>query len=207
MADSMSTDPGNPTVDALPPAGGSVTSRNRARIRSEMLDAAVELVIGGHEPTMRAVAERAGVGERTIYRYFDGREGLRDAVAAHLRPMLGVPLCGSVDDLEDYAARLFSQFETNHDLTVAFVGASWTKDELALSRSKNLTDLRALLGSAYPDAPTPEVDGAAATLRTVLSGSGWVYQRASCGLTTEEIIANASWLIRLVLERLEASEL
>jgi AcrR family transcriptional regulator len=183
----------------------SATSRNRAHIRSELLDAAVGLVIDGSEPTMRAVAARAGVGERTIYRYFEGKDGLRQEIATHLRPMMGIPLCDSVAELEDYAARLFHRFESNHELTVAFIGSNWTKDELVVSRSRNLSALRSLLRSAYPGAPSSEIDSAAAALRTNLSGAGWVYQRVSCGLEPDEVTSNAVWLIRLVRAKLEDS--
>lgn len=193
-----------PTTDEIT-RSESATSRNRARTRSDLLDAAVAVVLEGREPTMREVASRAGVGERTIYRYFDGKEGLRHAIADHLRPMLGVPLCDSVDELEGYAARLFARFEANRELTVAFIGSSWTRGELAISRERNLTALRALLGAAYPREPDAELDSAAATLRTALSGAGWVYQRESCGLGADEVTANAVWLIRLVRRRLDAS--
>lgn len=182
---------------------GSVTSRNRARTRSELLDAAVGVVLDGNEPTMRAVAARAGVGERTIYRYFDGRDGLRQAVAAHLRPMMGVPLCESVEKLEDYAIALFDRFETNHELTVVFTSSRWTRGELAATRSRNLTAIHKLLESTYPERPASEIASAAATLRTALSGTGWAYQRESCDLTNDEVTANAVWLIRMVREKLE----
>lgn len=153
---------------------------------------------------MRAVAARAGVGERTIYRYFESREGLREAVADHLRPMLGVPLCATADELEEYATRLFERFETNRELTMAFVGSGWTQSELAATRSQNLAALRALLGDAHPSAPGPDLDRAAASLRTVLSGAGWVYQRASCGRSPAEIVDSAVWLIRVVREQLDS---
>ena len=183
----------------------SVAARNRSRMRTELLDAAVLVVIDGDEPTMRAVAARAGVGERTIYRYFASREGLRDAVAAHLRPLLGVPLCETADELETYAERLFDRFEDNRELTIAFVGSGWSRPELAASRTANLTALRSLLESAHPAATAADLDHAAASLRTVLSGAGWVYQRESCGLSPDEVVATAIWLIRLVRRQLAAA--
>lgn len=183
----------------------SVAERNRLRTRADLLDAAVQVVIDGDEPTMRAVAGRAGVGERTIYRYFESRDGLRDAVAAHLRPMLGVPLCETADELEGYATQLFERFETNRALTIAFVGSRWTRGELGASRSKNLAALRDLLASAHPSASPADLDRAAASLRTVLSGAGWVYQRESCGLSRDEVVGNAVWLIRLVRQQLASA--
>jgi AcrR family transcriptional regulator len=54
------------------------------------------------ELTVRAVAERAGVNERTVYRHFSHERDLRDAILARLQEEAGV----SVDDLDlgDFSA-------------------------------------------------------------------------------------------------------
>ena len=59
----------------------TATQRNVARTRDDLIAAAVRLVERSEEPTMRAVAGAAGVGERTVYRYFESRERLAEAVA------------------------------------------------------------------------------------------------------------------------------
>jgi AcrR family transcriptional regulator len=193
MTDSMST-----------VSGDTLVQRNLDRTRAELLDAATRLIERSEEPTMRSVASEAGISERTIYRYFENRDALRAAVKAHITPRLGVPLCTSVDDLEDYIADLYRVFDQNRGLTVAMVAAAWSQSDLAESRSRNLRALTELLVGAYPDAEPAEVAAAAGTLRTVVSGAGWTYQRVSCGLPNDAVTANAQWLARLVLERLAA---
>jgi AcrR family transcriptional regulator len=77
--------------------------------------------------TARAVAERAGVTERTVYRYFGDQRGLRDAVIDHMEQESGVQLEGlSLDEVQDAAALIFdyvSKFpiepRTERDPTVA----------------------------------------------------------------------------------------
>ncbi len=59
--------------------------------------------------TMRAVAERAGVNERTVYRHMGNERGLRDAVMSRLEQRAGIDL----DELElggigDVARRIFA---------------------------------------------------------------------------------------------------
>lgn len=57
---------------------------------------------------MKAAAERAGVTERTVYRYFPSERDLRDAVMARLEVDAGVDLEGmSVERVQDVAARIF----------------------------------------------------------------------------------------------------
>ena len=57
---------------------------------------------------MRAVAERAGVNERTVYRHFGNERGLRDAVMHRLEEEAGIVLeAMRLDDVADVAARIF----------------------------------------------------------------------------------------------------
>ena len=57
--------------------------------------------------TVRAVAERAGVSERTVYRHFGTEKGLRDAIMAHNEQRAGIDLGAvDIDDLADVAAKV-----------------------------------------------------------------------------------------------------
>jgi AcrR family transcriptional regulator len=192
------------TADAArtAPAG---RDRASAHTRADLLDAALELLIEGSSPTMRSVAARAGVGERTIYRYFESREVLGLAIADHMSPKLSVPLCESVAELERYVVALFDTFERHRALTVATVTSPWSQRYLSVSRATNLRALVVLLASGFPDASDGEVEAAAAAVRTIVSGAGWAYQRESCDLPAAVVTQNAVWLVRVVLERLEHS--
>lgn len=58
--------------------------------------------------SIRAVADRAGVHERTIYRHFNNERGLRDAVMAALEEQAGVVLDGmQLEDVPKMTARIF----------------------------------------------------------------------------------------------------
>lgn len=77
--------------------------------------------------TVRAVAERAGVNERTVYRYFPTERDLRDAVLRQLEEESGVDLEGlRLEDLADVTGQILeyaSTFplvpRTDRDATVA----------------------------------------------------------------------------------------
>jgi AcrR family transcriptional regulator len=59
--------------------------------------------------TFRAVAERAGVGERTVYRHFPTERHLHDAVMARLEEEAGVTYEGlDLASLPEITARVFS---------------------------------------------------------------------------------------------------
>jgi AcrR family transcriptional regulator len=58
--------------------------------------------------TIRAVAERASVNERTVYRHFVNEQGLRDAVMHRLEEEAGIDLATlRVEDVADVATRIF----------------------------------------------------------------------------------------------------
>ena len=58
--------------------------------------------------TIRAVAERAGVNERTVYRHFANERALRDAVMQRLERASGIDLTElGLDGVADAAGRIF----------------------------------------------------------------------------------------------------
>jgi len=63
--------------------------------------------------TIRAVAELAGVSERTVYRHFGNERALRDAVLHQLEEQSGIELAAMrLEDVAGVAARIFSQLSS-----------------------------------------------------------------------------------------------
>lgn len=64
--------------------------------------------------TMRAVAERAGVNERTVYRHFTNERGLRDAVMHRVEAQAGIDLASlRLEDITGVAERIFATVATH----------------------------------------------------------------------------------------------
>lgn len=58
--------------------------------------------------TVRAVAERAGINERTVYRHFGNERGLRDAVMHRLEEEAGIDLAAMrLEDIADVSVHIF----------------------------------------------------------------------------------------------------
>lgn len=81
--------------------------------RERIVVAGVELVRGFDSwdwsgLTFRAVAQRAGVGERTVYRHFPNERELRDAIMARLGEEAGVDYAQlTLGDVGEVAGRMF----------------------------------------------------------------------------------------------------
>jgi AcrR family transcriptional regulator len=91
----------------------STLRRERAaQTRERIVTAGIELVRASirdwNGVTIRAVAERAHVNERTVYRHFANERALRDEVMHRLEKEAGVELAGMrLDDIADVTSRIF----------------------------------------------------------------------------------------------------
>lgn len=180
----------------------TLRQRQAEEVRTATLEAAMRVMERAEEPTMRGIAAEAGISERTIYRYFNNLEALFLALTPTFMQRSTVALPAAAEDLPEYAHQLFTVFEENTALIVALTQAQWMQSDLAQSRAKNLADLRQILDTGFPQAAADELESAAATLRVVLSGAGWVYQRVSCSIPNDQVIQNAVWLISAIFDQL-----
>ncbi|MGZ4704019.1 MAG: TetR/AcrR family transcriptional regulator [Acidimicrobiales bacterium] len=92
----------------------STLRRQRAaETRERIVAAGCELLQGSsirdwRGLTVRAVAERAGVNERTVYRHFANERALRDEVMRRLEQQAGIDLAGlELEDVVEVTARIF----------------------------------------------------------------------------------------------------
>ena len=96
------------------PYDGTLRRERAAETRERILDAGSELihrtsVRDWRRLTVRAVAERAGVNERTVYRHFGSERGLRDAVLHRNEQEAGVDLAGmELEDIATVASQIFA---------------------------------------------------------------------------------------------------
>jgi len=95
------------------PYDGTLRRQRAGETRDRIVAAGSELLHGyavrdWQALTVRAVAERAGVNERTVYRVFGNERGLRDAVMHHNEEEAGIDLDGmGLDDIAGIARRIF----------------------------------------------------------------------------------------------------
>jgi AcrR family transcriptional regulator len=170
-----------------------------AETRERILTAGADLLHGfpiwnWRALTVRAIAERAGVNERTVYRHFASERELRDAVMARLEEEAGVEVEGlRLEDVADVTARIFeyvSSFpiapRTPRDPTVA---------------AANQRQREALLAAVAPSttAWSPVDRALAASMLDVLWGVV-SYERVVVDweLDPKDAIRGIAWVIRLV---------
>jgi AcrR family transcriptional regulator len=170
-----------------------------AETRERILTAGAELLHGyptwnWRALTVRAVAARAGVNERTVYRYFTSERELRDAVMGTLEEEAGVELEGlRLDDVADVTTRIL-------EYVSSFPVAPRTPRDPTIAAA-NRRQREALLGAVAPlTEEWSEVDRAlAASMLDVLWGV-MSYERlvVDWDLDPKDAIRGIAWVIRLV---------
>jgi AcrR family transcriptional regulator len=96
------------------PYDSTLRRQRAAETRERIIAAGSELLHGSSVRdwqglTIRAVAEKAGVNERTVYRHFLNEQGLHDAVMHQFEDEAGIDLRGmELEDVADVTARIFA---------------------------------------------------------------------------------------------------
>lgn len=185
----------------------SLKERQGAFTRQLILDAAVaQLEAGTGVPTLRAVAQRANLAERTVFRYFASREELLDALAPEVsRRMELPPLPRAPGDLVDAPRALYRAFESHVLLTKAALHSELYERIRETTARERWNAVKALLDEWAPAAGERERKLAAANIRYVLSASSWHYYRFYFAFSLADSVAAATQVVRLALADLRAA--
>lgn len=148
--------------------------------------------------TVRGVAERAGVNERTVYRHFPSERHLRDAVLARLTDEAGVDLDAlELSDLQATTARVL-------EFVSAFpLEARRPSDPTLVAADARLREaMLRVVGPATEGWPVDDRTIAAAMLDVLWSVVTYEKLVAGWGLDPKDAIRGATWAIGLVEEAL-----
>ncbi len=107
------------------------------RGRAAVLTAAYQLVNAGENATIARIAERAGVSERTVFRYYPDREALMVAVAGELFPIIQ-PMITDPPPPGDLDVRLRDLVRRRVELTQ--IGGAFASVIDNFSRTSDLAD-------------------------------------------------------------------
>jgi AcrR family transcriptional regulator len=177
-----------------------VRRTRQAETRERIVTAGSDLVHGFQEwdwrqLTFRAVADRAGVSERTVYRYFANERELHDAVMARLHQDAGV----SYEDLEldglvEIADTIFSSLST--------FAARYPPTEPAFPQfeQRRRDAVAGAIEGAAEDWSESDRRIAMAALDVAWSVPSFERVIATWNLEPEEAAAALTWLISLVTD-------
>ena len=183
------------------PYNGTLRRERAAETRERIVTAGTELL---HQSsirdwqglTIRAVADLAGVNERTVYRYFGNERGLRDAVIHRHEEEAGIDLeAMQLDDIADMAARILeyvSSFplEPRPPLDPTLAEASQRQRDALLGAIAARTERW----------PAEDSEVAAAMFDVLWSVASYERLVADWRIEPERAIRGITWVIELVEE-------
>jgi AcrR family transcriptional regulator len=186
-------------ANASRPYNSPVRQAQAAQTRDRIVSAGAELAHSlkswdWRDVTVRAVAERAGVNERTVYRHFATERELRDAILGRLEEEAGI----SVDGLE------LSDFAETTARVLSYLSTFAVVPKVALDPAFVALDERrraALVGAVAertPDWSERDQRVAAALLDVFWGVPTYERMRATWGLSDEETSRAITWVISLV---------
>ncbi len=151
--------------------------------------------------TYRAVAEKAGVTEMTVYRHFPTRKelltGLWGWLNTRISPDIGMPTSEAA--LTDQLAPLFEGFDRlPAQITASVLSSRGREMREALDAERQRAFLAAVaVAAAGLDAGTKR--RAAAVIQLLHSAYAWLSLREQWGLSGKDAATTSAWVIRLIL--------
>jgi AcrR family transcriptional regulator len=194
---------------AQPSQRPSLSERHADQTRQWLVAAAVELMEADPDAPLvnLAIAQRAGVSERTVYRYFVTRDSLLDAVALAVSKRLESPLVpATLALLTEFAQDLFASFERQPALTRAALRPEVfvrMRDGVAAQRR---AAIQSLVDKGFGQLPAEERRLAAANVRYLLSATTWRYYRDNFGFTADEAVCGVQTALRHILAGLATAQ-
>jgi AcrR family transcriptional regulator len=176
-----------------------VRRRRAAETRERILTSGAEVLHGfptwnWAALTVRTVAERAGVTERTVYRYFATERELRDAVLARLEDESGVEVEGL--ELEDVAAVTARMLE--YVSTFPVEPRTRRDDTVAAANARQRAALLAAIGPHTESWSSGERAVAGVVLDVLWGVVSYERMVVDWELTPEDAVRGLTWAIGLV---------
>lgn len=191
---------------AMPPETTSLRDRQAAATREQILEIAMHQLGQGPRGTFshESIAESAGMGARTVYRYFPDRASLLQALWGRLREATQTRFPETEEDIVPLARLAFQEFDANESVVRAIL-TSPAGDEV---RERGGMEGRAAftqsLASALDGLEPGEQGRIIAVFVSVYSASFWQLLRDRGLLSGPEAEEAVAWTLKTLLEAIKS---
>lgn len=182
--------------------------RQAAATRRAILEAAAELILsdGLTDFSMREVASRAGVAERTVYHHFPSRQELLDGLNAWVTEQLEERRLQAdpreIEDLPGRVAAIFAAFDEIGVPARAMARLSASQGMRSEGYRERTAAFRERFADVLDTLPADQADRRFAVLRHLVSSTTWLTLRDEFGLEGDEAARAVSWALETLLDDL-----
>jgi len=174
--------------------------------RRLILETALDILEDGlfEKLTVREVAKRANISERTVFRYYGTRVEFMDAIAIAVRERLDLPPPpSSIEELAEAPSVLFGRFESKSSLTKMALHPELFHRIQHSQGTLRWMGIKKLIKVYAPTCPERQRNLVAANIRFVLSASSWNYYRVYFGFNIDETIEAAELAVGAALKSIQ----
>jgi AcrR family transcriptional regulator len=190
-------------------ANKTALREKRARVtRDHLLGAAFELLVEHPDRPFshEAVAKAAGVGARTVYRYFPAQADLFEALWGQVRKRSGTVFPTSEAEVVPQIGMLYRAFDENEKLVRAVMESPAGARVRARGAEEGRTSFDQSLKEVLRGRSPVERRQVRAMFHGIHSGPYWQMLRDRGGLSGPEAIAAASWAAQALLDTLRREQ-
>lgn len=186
------------------PVSSSPRATKAQEARRRLLDAFIALLAeGAADLSHDAVAAKAGVARRTVYRYFGDRAALMEGALLRVREIAGpkVAYPRSADELLETLEPIYTAFDAIAEIIIMLRTTPQGRQlRLAQNAKRTAAYTRALSRSVRR---LPKEDRKLATaMLQVLHTTPWLEMRDHWGLNGRQIARATGWAVRTLLRDL-----
>lgn len=182
----------------------SLREKKATATREHILNAAFELLVEHPDRPFshEAVAKAAGVGARTVYRYFPAQADLFEALWLQLREQSGTVFPTAESEIVPLIGDLYRAFDQNEKLVCAVMESPAGARVRARGAEEGRAGFEASLKDVMRGRSQRERRQMRAVFQCIHSGPFWQMLRERGGLSSDEAIAAASWTAQALLDTL-----
>lgn len=174
--------------------------------RTRISDAVIALMAEGAEDLSHdAVAVRAGLSRRTVYRYFPDRQLLLQSVWSRVTTLAGpgVTFPASEADLLDSLEAIYTGFDRIAPVATVVRSTPQGRAVRLSQKARRVASYRAAAADAVAALPAEDQRLATAILQ-VLHTSPWLELHDQWDMTGQDMARGVGWAIRTLLKDLRA---
>jgi AcrR family transcriptional regulator len=190
-------------ADIDPPAPG-VRAQKKDAMRTRITDMLIELLAEGRlDINHDLIADRIGVGRRTVYRYFPDRQALLAGATDRVREMAGprVTFPSSEEDLLDTLSDIYTGFDRIAPIATLMRSTPQGRAMRKAQNQRRVDAYTAVTADAVKDL-SPEDQRLATAMLQVLHTTPWLEMRDHWDLSGDQIATATGWAIRTLLKDL-----
>lgn len=178
--------------------------------RESILSALASLIESADSPDeigMDAIADKAGVQRRTIFRHFESKEELLRAFWPWLNARIGTSIRPeSPKDITEGPRQAFPLFDTHEAVMRAALHSRTGREMRARTIAVRRKNFSEALGPALAGLPPEQAQRVQALAHLLYSASAWEVLKDYGGLDGTQAGETASWALELILSAVRSGE-